>query len=536
MSKLANYLQEHLRGGVISAPAIRDEYARDESILALTPEMVVFPYNISDIRKLARFTWQLAEKGHILPITARGNGTDTTGAAIGKGVSLVFPAHMNNILELDTKQRLVRVQPGLLCGSLQMAMMTHGYRIPALEDAPRTMTIGGAIANNYAGGLSSRYGSMRDWVEQVEMVLANGEVIQTGRINKRELEKRKGLPTLEGEIYRQVDGIIMDNPEPISEMANALSNVGYALDQVKQRDGSFDLLPLVMGSQGTLGLVSEVILRLDPFTPQAELVVAAFSSLAEAHDALDELRKLQPSRVEMLDGTALQLLQKQQPTQLVEIIGEEVTEMPAALYFIEFDDKHAGKKAKKVQKQLSRNGSSALKIEEYDQRKVVWQFFYGAVAQFKTAEKEGRIGLPIMNDVGIPDDKFQTYLEGVAALGKKYRTAWPVVSHVLDGQFSMWPLFDLRKVNDRQKALKLMDEYYTMTAALGGVVATSGGEGRLHGLTATKQYSEGLFELFTQVRIAFDPYGTLNPGVKQAGSIKDTVAMLRSEYAPRHIY
>jgi len=529
MSKVASYLQEHLRGEVVSAAPIRTRFSHDLSILTLTPDMVIFPYNLSDIRKLARFTWQLAEKGHVLSMTARGNGGDTTGAALGKGAIVALPAHMNGILEFDTKQKLVRVQPGLLATTLQTTMMTHGFSVPALEGVSRTTTVGGAIANNFAGPTATKYGSMRDWIEQIEVVLANGEVIQTGRLSKRDVEKRKGLPTLEGEIYRQIDGIIADNPEPIAEMANTMSNVGYALDQVKHRDGSFDLLPLLAGSQGTLGIISEVILRVMPYAPQSELVVVGLPGIVEAHDALDELRKLQPSKVEMLDSGALAIIQQQQPAKLAEIVGEGA-DLPAFLYFVEFDDKHAAKKAKKVEKVFGK-AHVTMRARDFEQRLTLWQLYEGALALFKTVEYDGRMGLPIINDVAIADDKFQAYLEGAAALSQKYRASWPIWGHVLDGRFSVLPSFDLRKVSDRQKALKLMDEYYTMTAELGGVVAANTGEGRLHSPCGAKQYSSDLMGLFAQVKLAFDPYGTLNPGVKQLAELKMLVPLLRDEYS-----
>jgi FAD/FMN-containing dehydrogenase len=530
MSKLANYLQEHLRGEVVSASSVRATFSTDSSILQVTPEMVIFPFNVSDIRKLARFTWQLAEKGHVLPVTVRGGGTDQTGAAIGKGAIVSLPAHMNMMLEFDTKQRLVRVQPGLTCKALQTIMLTHGFTVPVLEDAPEGMTIGGAIANNYSGSNGYKYGSMRDWVDQTELVLANGEVIQSGRINKRDLEKRKGLPTLEGEIYRQIDGLINDNPELVGEMANSMSNVGYALDQVKQKDGSFDILPLIAGSQGSLGIVSEVILKVIPHVPQGELVIVAMPAVAEAHDALDEIRKLQPSKVEMLDGAALTMIQKLQPNRLAEFFGEGEGELPALLYFIEFDDKHAGKNAKRVEKLFSKAGSLVVRADSYDQRMAFWQLFKSSIALLKTNEKDGKMALPIMQDVAITDDKFQVYLDGVAALAAKYRASWPVYGHAADGRFSVLPSFDLRKLSDRQKALKAMDDYYTMTAELGGVVAASSGEGRLHAPCATKQYSTELQDLFSQVKQAFDPFGTFNPGAKQL-DLKGLLPLVRDSYS-----
>ena len=113
MSKIAHYLQEHLVGEVMTSVDARKYFATDNSIIAIPPALVTYPRNESDVRKAARFTWQLAERGRIIPLTARGSGTDSTGAAIGTGLMLVFPAHMNRILELDTKSGDVSVEPGI---------------------------------------------------------------------------------------------------------------------------------------------------------------------------------------------------------------------------------------------------------------------------------------------------------------------------------------------------------------------------------------------------------------------------------------
>src|SRR5215213_9123491 len=113
MNKVAGYLQEHLDGEVLTSAPIRQYFSTDASILTMTPAMVVYPKHTNDVRKTLRFSWQLAERGHHLPITARGRGSDLSGAAIGSGVIVVFPAHMNRLLELDIKQNLARIQPGL---------------------------------------------------------------------------------------------------------------------------------------------------------------------------------------------------------------------------------------------------------------------------------------------------------------------------------------------------------------------------------------------------------------------------------------
>ena len=133
MSKVASYLQEHILGQVSTDPAVLSSMSHDASVLEIKPEMVVFPRTTNDIRKVARFCYQLAEKGHVLPITTRGLGSDQTGAAIGKGIILSTPAHMNTIYEYEPKQKLVRVQPGVNFGALNDALRLHGVSIASID-------------------------------------------------------------------------------------------------------------------------------------------------------------------------------------------------------------------------------------------------------------------------------------------------------------------------------------------------------------------------------------------------------------------
>jgi glycolate oxidase len=205
MSKVAHYLQEHLAGEVMISQDARRYFATDGSILSVTPALIAYPRNENDVRKTARFTWQLAERGRVIPVTARGAGTDQGGAALGAGIILAFPAHMHRILELDDKSGVIVVEPGTNYGKLQQTLQTHDRFLPPFPASLEYSTIGGAVANNAAGEKSVKYGCTRDYVRSLRVVLANGEVIDTGRLKKGELNKKLGMATFEGEVYRAID-------------------------------------------------------------------------------------------------------------------------------------------------------------------------------------------------------------------------------------------------------------------------------------------------------------------------------------------
>ena len=126
MSKVAHYLQDHLVGEVMTAQDVRRYFSTDSSVFEVTPAIVVYPRNENDVRKTARFSWQLAERGRIVPITPRGLGTDQAGGSLGPGIMMVFPAHMNKLLELDPKTGSAVIEPGINYGKLQQTLHTHG--------------------------------------------------------------------------------------------------------------------------------------------------------------------------------------------------------------------------------------------------------------------------------------------------------------------------------------------------------------------------------------------------------------------------
>lgn len=538
MNKVASYLQEHLLGEVLDSADVREYFSTDGSVLSVTPSLVIYPKNTQDIRKVARFTWQLAERGHVLPITARGRGSDQSGAAIGNGAILVFPAHMNRLLELDLKQKLVRVQPGINFRALQQTLETHQMFLPPYPSSIDYCTVGGAIANNSSGEKSVKYGAMRQYVQCLEVVLANGEVIQTGRISKKELEKMKGSTTFEGEVYRQVDGIIQDNLELIKKYAQtpnvSTNSACYALSQVKNKDGSIDLTPLFVGSQGTLGIISEAILYLEPYNPNTTLFKIDVEQISDVNQLLEAILQFNPSALEVVDGNLLNALGQISPNRLKGIIDPPY---PALVLLAEFDDKNDKdqlKKAKKLQKILNGAGIKFAATQDYDEQQRLWAIRYSTAA-FTAHSDDGKKALPIIEDAIVPRDHFDEYIKQIYELFAKYELDVAIWGHAGEANLHVQPFLDLGKIGDRQKIFKLASEYYDIVLQLGGNPCGERGDGRLRSPITQKVYGPEMYQVLQDIKKAFDPYGTLNPGVKTDAEFKDLVPMLRKEYNMRHL-
>lgn len=537
MNKVAHYLQEHLRGEVMTSVDVRKYFSTDGSVFRMIPDIVVYPRNENDVRKVTRFSWQLAERGKIVPITARGKGTDQAGGALGEGILLGFPAHMNKILEFDGKSGLVTVEPGVIYGKLQQTLHTHNRFLPPFPSSIEFSTVGGAIANNAAGEKTVKYGNTRDYVRALRIVLANGEVMETRRLSKRELNKKLGLQTFEGEIYRAIDTLIEENKKVINDnvLTVTKNSAGYALGEVKRKDGSFDLTPLIVGSQGTLGIVTEATIETEFHNPNETLIVAKFDDVQVAEQVVLELRELpeMPSAMEMVDDNLLSFIQELNPNQLV--LNPPFAKIVMLIEFDNASDRTQKRMAKKARKILDKYQISYEITTDNEKQEELWKIRHSAAAVIAHAEGN-RKALPIIEDGIVPIEKFHKYLDRVYDIFKRYNLRAALWGHAGNANLHMQPFLDLSQVGDRQKVFKIIDEYYNMVIELGGSTSGEHNDGRLRAPYLEKMYGKEIYALFKKVKKAFDPYGTLNPGVKIDVKLEDIRPLLRQEYSMDHLY
>lgn len=524
MNKIAQYLNTHMLGEVLVESNIRKAYSRDGSVLQYTPDMVAYPRTTSDIRKIARFSWQLAEKGHTLPLIARGAGTDTTGAAIGNGMIVATPVHMNRIFEYDNGQKLIRLQPGVSIASLSSALALYGAAIPELRWDHQMATIGGAVASQR---------SAIAYVDQLEVVLANGDVLQTKRLSKRELEKKKGQQTFEGELYRAVDGLIEDNPQLLDELVyddDRLDHTGYAgLEMVKDKHGSFDLTPLFVGSQGTLGIISEMILKPDFVNQNPSAVVVAFSDRAVALDALDIIDSCDPTTAEYIDAKYFDIAaQAGKNYRFYEDATGNLGEL-AAVVIVTINDFSERVRKKKIKKILAKlKPLEAYAVAEDDMENSDVRALTDVTSWALNPEKQDFSTPPLLDGVYIPTNRFEAFTVQLEALAKKHHVALPLYGRPLDELWYVRPTLRMAAVADKQKLFKLMKDFADIVKAHDGSVFGVSGEGRLG--PALESEDDKHQELFRKLKSIFDPHGTLNPGVKQGTTVRELAKQVGNSY------
>jgi FAD/FMN-containing dehydrogenase len=517
MNKLAQYLNQHLQGEVFVDKDTLRHFASDSSPLQQEPEMVVFSFETNDIRKLLRFSWQLAEKGHRLPVTARGAGLNGTGAAISSGVVIAMNAHMNRIFEYDSKQRLVRLQPGVSTGEANNALRLQGTSIPVLGEGRQT--VGGVLAD--------RNGTFTaETVEQLEIVLANGDVLQTKRLSKRELSKVKGQQSFEADIYREVDGLIDESAEIIEQLDRRDASGYGMLGDVKHKDGSLDLTPLFLGTQGTLGVISELILKAEYVSETTSVVVAAFDSPVGARDALDGAAKVDVASMEYFGAELIARAKAQ--GKVYSFIGD--AEQAPTLLVARVNDMSGrvqARKIKKLRKHFEKCGAIVSTTDNFEESEFKsLDGILSLAAQDDT--KESQI---VVDRAYVPLGRSEDFMSGLTELSKKMKLDLPLYGRPLDSLWTVRPMVAMGSVGGKQSLLKFVSQYGELVNSCGGYLAGMYSEGRLP-LAASKE-KEQIQALFAKLKKIFDPYDILNTGAKQPADVKELAKSLRSDSAPR---
>ncbi|MEK7153326.1 MAG: FAD-linked oxidase C-terminal domain-containing protein, partial [Patescibacteria group bacterium] len=242
-----------------------------------------------------------------------------------------------------------------------------------------------------------------------------------------------------------------------------------------------------------------------------------------------------PSAIEMVDDQLLTVVDKLNPNQLKDVITKP---FPRVVMLIEFDsqaERTQKKMLKKTQKMLEKLGATYQVETDPAAQERLWKIRHASAAIVGHSEG-GLKALPIIEDGIVPPQRFREYLEGIYGILARSHLHAAVWGHAGDAHLHIQPFLDLSQVGDRQKVFRLMDEYYSLVISLGGSIAGEHGEGRLRAPYLQKQSGPELYALFQKIKQIFDPYGTLNPGVKVNVNIDSVKALLRPGYSLDHLY
>jgi FAD/FMN-containing dehydrogenase len=500
-----------IRGIYRDDPRARAAYAEAAGIYRILPRAVCLPADISDLVQVVN--WALENGLGLIP---RGAGSAMPGGNVGEGVIVDLTRMAGARLEIDGSSRRARTGAGVTFEALSSAAEGNGLRLPPNPSSGRWATLGGMVSTNAAGARSVRYGSVRPWVEGLTLVTADGEVAVIDRQTPDSSSQMSGASR---ESRDQAAAVRRFDRNAAPAIRNAASIIaerfprtrknssGYALDAYLK---SGDLLDLIIGAEGTLGIVTDIEWRLDPIPPCRAGLRVALSSLDQLSEVVADLRACDPSALELLDRTFLDLVGSNPLAGSgIRFSGAEAV----LLVELERDDPEQLRSA--VEQATARARSLAYSVETAFTEPAaerLWVIRHAA-SPILAGLSDGRRSLQVVEDACLPIERMSEYVRAVRNAAASQDVPAVMFGHAGDGHIHVNLIPDVRRAGWEKAVGRVLADVTDVVIRLGGTPSGEHGDGRLRAHTLERVYGSEILELFRLIKQSFDPGGVLNPGV-----------------------
>lgn len=528
-------LKRVIKGEVLRAPEVLDKYSEDASLFKIKPQAVVFPKDAADLGALVRSGFSLSP---------RGGGSDMTGGPLTESVVVDLTKHFNRIGEI--KGNRISVEPGAFYRDFEKETLKHNLLLPSFPASRELCTLGGMVANNAAGEKTLSYGKTNRYVKSLKVILRDGNEYFFKPLNQKELTEKLELNNLEGEIYRGVHKLINENYEAIQAARPKVSknSAGYALWDVWDKK-TFDLTQLFTGSQGTLGIITEIEFELVRPKPYSKMLIIFLRNTESLAEIINQVLREKPETFESYDDHTLSLALKFLP-QFVKLLKGNILGvawkflpefrmiltggMPKMVLTAEFtgdDPAEIEARARIARAALEPFGvktritKSAKEVEKYH---LIRRESFNLLRH----RLKGRKAAPFIDDIIVRPEKLPEFLPELDKILDEYPSLiYGMAGHIGDGNFHIFPLMDLTDPKTREIIPALMDEVYRLILRFGGSLTAEHNDGLLRGPYLKQVYGEKIYHLFEEVKRIFDPENIFNPGKKVGTSLEYALAHLK---------
>ncbi len=528
MKEQLKILSQKLQGELHWDNLHKTIYATDASVYRIIPLAVAFPKCEEDIVVLCAFA-----KANQISFIPRAAGTSLAGQVIGKGIVVDVSRYMNQVLSIDNRTipEWVTVQPGLVRDELNRYLKSYDVYFGPNTSTSNRATLGGMVGNNSSGTTSISEGTTRDWIQKIRMVLSDGSVVVFEDLTMAELEEKCALQTLEGKIYR--DLIEMLTPEEIQQEIKTQfpkrnlqphrsvmrRNTGYALDELLRlspfiKGTDFNLCPLIAGSEGTLGFITEITTYVEELelVQTTSMVAVHFESIQECMEAVVPIMKHRPVTCEMMDKIILDCT-KSNKTQIVNrffIVGD-----PKAILLVEL---------KGINENIQQSNAQKL-IDELKDHNVGYAFPILVNGQINQALELRKAGLGLLGnivgdkkavacieDTAVAIEDLSAYIAEFSKIMERYEQQAVYYAHAGAGEIHLRPILNLKKGKDVQLFREITQEVVDLVKKYKGSLSGEHGDGIVRSEFIEQMVGPKVYALFRQVKTLFDPSNIFNPG------------------------
>lgn len=530
-STLATRLRRELQGEVFFDDFSRGRYSTDASIYQIQPIGVTVPKTEQDVQ----IALQIAvDEG--IPVLPRGAGTSQTGQAIGEALMMDTTKYLNQVLEFDAENRTVCVQPGMVLDHLNRFLKPHGLFFPVDVSTANRATLGGMTGNNSCGSRSIRYGNMVHNVRAIDALLADGSETHFNTLPSRQLN---GDPSNNRELF---DKLLKLGEREATEIAQRFPQLlrrvgGYNIDVLT--GDTPNMSHLLVGSEGTLAFFKRIHLDLQPLPPHKVLAVCHFPSFYEAMDSTQHIVELNPSAVELVDRTMIDLA-RDIPL-FKPIVDRFVQGEPQALLLVEFAGEDQETQLRSLQQLVELMGSmgfpdSVVEATDSEFQQSIWEVRKSGLNIMMSMKGDGK-PVSFIEDCAVELKDLAEYTRRLTDIFHKHGTTGTFYAHASVGCLHVRPVLNMKDESGAKKMRAIVEETLEIVREYKGSHSGEHGDGLARSEFHEPMFGRRMVESFEEVKDNFDPGGTFNPGKIVRAPKMDDRSLFRFApgYAPQPI-
>ena len=514
-------------------------YSRDASIFEVRPKLVLFPIDTEDVKNIVKWVSENKDKYRDpeinqdwknLYITARCAGTDMSGGALGESIILDFTKHMNKLIRFDSAKKQITVQPGMFYRDFEKITLEQELVLPCYTASKSLNALGGMYGNNSAGERTLKYGTTQDYILEAKVIFADGNEHAVKPIPLGEISDQE-------EIYKKVYELIKKNEEEINHAKPKVhkNSAGYYIWNVIH-DNVFDLNKLLVGSQGTLGIATEITFKLVKNPKYSKLVAIFMNDLEPLGRLVDEIIQFSPETLEAYDDKTMRLAVRFFPDFLkhkgligmIKFMWSFLPEFfmmfsngfPKLILLAEF----AGENNEIVHKQcvalIKKIKNFKLKVHitksEIEANKY-WDIRRESFVLLRKHIK-GRHTAPFIDDIIVRPEFLPKFLPELNKVLGGYNLTFTIAGHAGDGNFHIIPLMDFKDPNISKIIMELSEKVYNLVLQYKGSITAEHNDGIIRTPFLEKMYGEKIIKIFSEIKKIFDSRNIFNLGKKVIGS------------------
>lgn len=532
MSKKINItIPEAFAGDVDCSTETLEAYSEDTSIFKIMPSIVVYPKNTDDLSTLIHYAH--TRRGE-LSLTARSAGTDMSGGPLTTSIVVDFLRYFNHIRQVDVHTAVT--EPGVFYRDFEPETLKYGVIMPSYTASRELNTVGGMVANNSAGEKSLTYGKTERYVRGLKMMFQDGNEYVVTKLSRVELETKKAQQNYEGEVYRRIEALILDHHIAIKSAKPTVSknSAGYSIWNVwDEKADTFDLTQLFVGSQGTLGLITEITFDLVKPKPASRLLVlflrakhtsrlgeivnAVLKETPESFESYDDktfnvMMRVFPKLFWRLGGNPFKLLHDFWP-EIKLVFKGGVPKLVLMAEFAADTDAEALLMATRAQRAVAHFGTATHITSSQAEAEKFWVIRRESFKLLRENVHDKHTA-PFIDDFVVEPKYLPEFLPKLYAILDEYKLLYTVAGHVGDGNFHIIPLMDFSRPDFTHIINELSDRVYTLVGEYHGSITGEHNDGLIRTPYLYKMFTPEVLNVFQEIKEIFDPHRIFNPNKK----------------------